>query len=435
MLRALIFRTLIVNGGINALGLVNSILLSHWLGPVGRGEIAAAMLWPGLLVYLSSMGLIVSSMYFSSIPDSKPQIVFNNAIVMGLILSGIVLPLGLLALPYLLRSQSLHVISASQAYLLVIPLSLVTQFGLGILQGRMRLVELNWLRVIIPAGYLAGSVVLMALGRLNLIHILGLHLMLSLTALVSTMLVLARAGIRPGFQTDRRIAKEMLSYGTKVHVGQVSGLANVSLDQVLMAAWLPPAYLGLYVVAVSSAGISQLFSQAVQTVTMPAIAQASSDTKRGELLQDEFRRYWFFSLIIMLVMAVMLPVLIPIIFGAAFTPAIWPAEILLLASCFKGAEQVLGGGAGASGNPWLGSKASMIAVLVTVGLLYALLRKIGILGAAIATAAAYLAELIVVIHGLRRTHFISPLNLFGFHFKDLQLAWQSASLRKRGDPS
>ncbi len=243
MLRALIFRTLIVNGGINALGLINSILLSHWLGPVGRGEIAAAMLWPGLLVYLSSMGLIVSSMYFSSIPDSKPQIVFNNAIVMGLILSGIVLPLGFLALPHLLRSQSLHVISASQAYLLVIPLSLVTQFGMGILQGRMRLVELNWLRVIIPAGYLAGSVVLMALGRLNLIHILGLHLMLSLTALVFTMLVLARAGIRPGFQTDRRIAMEMLSYGTKVHVGQVSGLANVSLDQVLMAAWLPPAYL------------------------------------------------------------------------------------------------------------------------------------------------------------------------------------------------
>lgn len=433
MLRSLILRTLIVNCGINALGLINSILLSHWLGPVGRGEIAAAMLWPGLLIYLSSMGLIVSSMYFSSVPDAKPRVVLNNAILMGLLLSGIALPLAFLALPILLKSQSAYVISASRAYLIVIPLSLITQFGMGVLQGRLRLVELNWLRVIIPTGYLAGTIVLMAMGRLTLIHILVLHVGLSVAALVSTLAVLIRAGIRPGVQTDAGLAKQMLSYGAKVHVGQVSGLANVNLDQVLMAAWLPPAYLGLYVVAVSSAGLSQMLSQAVQTVTMPGIAREASDTERGTILQSVFRRYWLLSLGIMLAMAVTLPLLIPIIFGRAFSPAIWPAEVLLLASCFKGAEQVLGGGAGASGNPWLGSKASLVALVVTVGLLYALLRRIGIMGAAIATAAAYLAELTVVIYGLRRTHSISPGSLFRFNFKDLQLAWQSASLRRSGD--
>jgi O-antigen/teichoic acid export membrane protein len=256
---------------------------------------------------------------------------------------------------------------------------------------------------------------------------------LSVVALVSTLAVLIRAGIRPGVQTDAGLAKQMLSYGAKVHVGQVSGLANVNLDQVLMAAWLPPAYLGLYVVAVSSAGLSQMLSQAVQTVTMPGIAREASDTERGTILQSVFRRYWLLSLGIMLAMAVILPLLIPIIFGRAFSPAIWPAEVLLLASCFKGAEQVLGGGAGASGNPWLGSKASLVALVVTVGLLYALLRRIGIMGAAIATAAAYLAELTVVIYGLRRTHSISPGSLFRFNFKDLQLAWQSASLRRSGD--
>jgi O-antigen/teichoic acid export membrane protein len=330
MLRSLILRTLIVNCGINALGLVNSILLSHWLGPVGRGEIAAAMLWPGLLIYLSSMGLIVSSMYFSSVPDAKPRVVLNNAILMGLLLSGIALPLAFLALPILLKSQSAYVISASRAYLIVIPLSLITQFGMGVLQGRLRLVELNWLRVIIPTGYLVGTIVLMAMGRLTLIHILVLHVGLSVVALVSTLAVLIRAGIRPGVQTDAGLAKQMLSYGAKVHVGQVSGLANVNLDQVLMAAWLPPAYLGLYVVAVSSAGLSQMLSQAVQTVTMPGIAREASDTERGTILQSVFRRYWLLSLGIMLAMAVTLPLLIPIIFGRAFSPAIWPAEVLLL---------------------------------------------------------------------------------------------------------
>jgi O-antigen/teichoic acid export membrane protein len=273
----------------------------------------------------------------------------------------------------------------------------------------------------------------MALGRLTLLHILILHMLLNVVALVSTLAVLVGAGIRPGVETDAGLAKQMLSYGAKVHLGQVSGLANVNLDQVLMAAWLPPTYLGLYVVAVSSASLSQMLAQAVQTVTMPGIAREPSDVERGTLLRRVFRRYWLISLGIMLAMAVILPILIPVVFGHAFTPSIWPAEVLLLASCFKGAEQVLGGGAGASGNPWLGSKASLVALLVTMGLLYALLRKIGIMGAAIATAAAYLAELTVVIYGLRRTHSISPISLFRFNSKDLQLAWQFTSLRKNGD--
>jgi O-antigen/teichoic acid export membrane protein len=103
---------------------------------------------------------------------------------------------------------------------------------------------------------------------------------------------------------------------------------------------------------------------------------------------------------------------VPLIFGGRFRPAVWPAEILLLASLFKGAEQVLGGGAGALGNPWLSSKANLTALVITGGLLYALLPTLGIMGAAIASAAAYLAELSVVLYGLHRTHSISTLSLF-----------------------
>src|SRR5882724_876199 len=132
MLRSLIFRTLLTNGGITVLSLANSVLLSRWLGPAGRGEVAAAMLWPMLLVYLGSMGLIVSTMYFTSLPGSQPQIVFNNAVILGLILCAITLPIGFVALPWLLKSQTSHVVDASRLFLLVIPISLIAQFGTSI---------------------------------------------------------------------------------------------------------------------------------------------------------------------------------------------------------------------------------------------------------------------------------------------------------------
>ena len=411
-MRRMILRTLVTSSGVNILGLVNSVLLARWLGPEGRGALAAAFLWPGLLIYLSSMGLIVATMYFSSLPNARPAIVLNNALLMGLVLSAIALPIGYLVMPWLLKSQTPAVIKASQWYLLVIPLSLFTQFGLGVLQGRLRMVELNWLRMIVPAGYLLGTLSLLWSGQLTVISIVGLHLLLNLAALLATLAALAKSGIHVGLALDIGLAKQMLWYGMQTHVGQVSGLANLNLDQALIAAWLAPTYLGLYVIAVSSAGLLQILAGSVQTVLMPGIAQKESSAESRDLLRVVFRRYWLVSILIMVVIAVALPTIVPLVFGARFRPAVWPAEVLLLAALFKGAEQVLGGAAAALGNPWLGSKANTTAMVITVGLLYALLPNFGIMGAAIATAAAYFVELSVVISGLHRTHAISPLTLF-----------------------
>ncbi len=420
MLLPLIWRTLFTSSGITVLGLANSILLSRWLGPTGRGEVAAAMLWPMLLVYLSSMGLLVSTMYFTSLPDSKPQVIFNTAILLGLVLSAIALPLGFIAMPQLLKIQTSEVVNASRLFLVVIPLSLITQLGMGVLQGRLLVAEFNCLRAVVPIGYLFGTVVLAAIGRLTLIDILLLHLFLNVAVLFGTLAFLAKARIRPAFEVNTTLAKQMLTYGSKVHVGNISGQANLNLAQVLMAAWLSPIYLGLYVVAVSAAGLSQIFSQAVQTVATPSIAQKSSEAERTAFLQGIFRQYWVVSLLVALVIGIALPAVIPIVFGAEFKDSIWPAEVLLLGSCIVGAKQVLAGGAQALGDPWLGGKAQLYALGLTALLLYFLLPRMGIMGAAIATTAACVAELAVVVYGLRRTHAISPGSLFRFRLRDLQ---------------
>ncbi|HMG73500.1 MAG TPA: oligosaccharide flippase family protein [Pyrinomonadaceae bacterium] len=424
MLRSLIFRTLIVNCGINALGLFNSILLSHWLGPVGRGEIAAAMLWPMLLAYLFSAGIISSTAYFSAARGPKVQSIFSNAMALAMIQSAVALVVGYVALPYLLGSQSANVVSVARLYLLVIPITLSTQYGTSILQGRMHMSAFNWLRTIIPLGYLAGTIALAMAGKLILLNIVILHLSLTAATWLGAMAALLRFGIRPSFQPETGLGKEMLRYGAKVQVGNVSGFANQSLDQVLMAAWLPPAYLGLYVVAVSSASISQVFSQAVQTVSTPSITQRQTNSERAAVLQGVFRRYWLLSLLGSLAISAVLPIAIPIVFGIRFTPAIWPAEVLLLGTLLGGARAVLAGGAQALGDPWLGSKAHLGALVVTVLLLYLLLPMMGIIGAAIATASACGMELLIVVAGLRSSHSIPAMNLFRPRAGDLSSAFR-----------
>jgi O-antigen/teichoic acid export membrane protein len=189
-----------------------------------------------------------------------------------------------------------------------------------------------------------------------------------------------------------------------------------------MAALLSPDYLGLYVVAVSAANVSQVLSQAVQMVSTPSIARRESPEERAAVLQAVFRRYWMLSFLIALALGLALPVAIPIVFGANFKEAVWPAEVLLVGTFFIGAKEVLSGGAQALGNPWLGSKAHALALIVTVGLLCLLLPAIGIMGAAMATAAASLSQLAVVAQGLRKVHGILLIDLFRFKAKDITSA-------------
>jgi O-antigen/teichoic acid export membrane protein len=420
MLRPLILRTLITGVFLIALGFINSMLLSRWLGPVGRGEIAAIMLWPSVLVYLSSFGMFSATAYFAALPESRPQMIFANNLVFACLQGVAAVAVGYTALPWLLHSQSEAVVAAARWFLITVPLALVSQYGLYLLQGQMRMTAFNLLRAILPIGYLLGTVALKIAEQLTLSNIVRLHIGLQTAVLLGRLVTLWRAGIRPRLRVDRGLATEMGKYGAKVQAGTVTGLANQNLDQMVMAAWLPPADLGLYVAAVSAAIVPQVFSQAVQTVATPSIARAETTAARINILRRVFQRYWLLSGVMACVLAAALPVAIPLVFGAAFKGAIGPAEILLLGTFLIGAKEVLASGANALGDPWLSSKAQIWAVGVTIALLYLLLPPLGIWGAAIASAAAYATQLIVMVHGLRRMHEISPATLFRIRLADIR---------------
>lgn len=428
MLRSLTLRTFVVNSGIMALGLAHSVLLARWLGPAGRGEVAATMLWPVLLINFGSMGLISSTLYFTALPESKTEIIFANGIFLAVVQTVIFLPIGYIALPWLLSSQSLAVVNAGKLYLLIIPFSLATQYATGMLQGRMHIMVFNLLRLVIPVGFLIGIIVLKMLGALVLFNIVSLHLTLNVLIFFVTLLALLRVGIRLGVLPDVSVAGKMLRYGAQVQVGDISQSMNLRLDQTLMAAWLPPLQLGLYVVAVSFASLSQVLSSAVRIVVTPRIARKDV-SERLITLETVFRRYWLLSLLATLILALVLPFAIPGVFGNDFREAIWPAEILILASLFIGAKDVLIGGAQALGSPWLGSRADLVALVVTVLLLVILLPKMGMMGAAIATIAAYATGLIMVVYGLHHSHGISPLSLFRLRSSDLRELLASSSVK------
>lgn len=55
-------------------GLLSGIQLARGLGPQGRGEVAAALLWPGLLIYLGSLGLFQAVVVFAANTEDRDRI-------------------------------------------------------------------------------------------------------------------------------------------------------------------------------------------------------------------------------------------------------------------------------------------------------------------------------------------------------------------------
>ena len=54
--RAVVF-SLLTSGGVLAVNVLTGILLARTLGPGGRGELAALLLWPSMLVLVGSLGV------------------------------------------------------------------------------------------------------------------------------------------------------------------------------------------------------------------------------------------------------------------------------------------------------------------------------------------------------------------------------------------
>jgi O-antigen/teichoic acid export membrane protein len=419
MLRTLALRTFIVSSANITFGIMTSIMLSRWLGPTQRGEVQAAMLWPILLGYLGSTGMIPATLYFTSLPGTNTTAVLGNTLGYAALQTVAASVLGYTILPLVLASQSPDIVAASRAYLSIIPLILTTRYFLTILQGRMQIAQVNWLRTIVPAGYLVGIPALKLSGSLTLPSIVGLNLALQASLLVVTVVVMRSLGIHFHFRLNMPLASKMWRYAQRVQIGDLAQAVNLRVDQLLIAGCLPPKQLAFYGIAVSCAGLSQALCEAVKMVVSPSIGNKESRQEATALLEAAFRKYWLISVLVVLVLAAGIPGIIPLLLGASFKPAIMPAQVLLLAGLFVGAKDVLSGGAQALGDPSLVSRAELVALVVTVGLLILLLPQMGIMGAAISSAAAYLAQLLTIAHGLRQHHRIALRALFCVRLRDV----------------
>jgi O-antigen/teichoic acid export membrane protein len=187
---------------------------------------------------------------------------------------------------------------------------------------------------------------------------------------------------------DLGLARRMLGFGIKAHMGRVMTLGNYRLDQWIVGAVSGSRELGLYTVAVAWAEALFFLPTALALVQRPDLVRASSpEAERQATIV--FRAALSITLILAVGMTVLAPFLCVTLFGEAFRGSIEMLRVLALGAFGIVALKLLGNALTAQRKPMLETAAIGGAFLCTVALDVILIPAHGGLGAAIASSVAY----------------------------------------------
>jgi O-antigen/teichoic acid export membrane protein len=402
-----------LSGQIAALGLgiVSSALAARLLGPQGRGELAVIVLWPTLLVFLFGIGNTQSIVFHTGKRRFEISEIWTSAIVMGAIFSACAVIAGSWIIPLALRHYSSGVRHLALVFLACAPLVWLAGIPTSLMQGRLEMEHFNLLRLVCPAIYAAGFVVLYVSHRPFLEDAIILQVA-GFAALDVYGFLLVFRKLNPRWTWNPRAFLSLVSFGWKTQMGSIASYVNQRLDQLLLTLFVPPRDLGFYVVAVTVSMSIGFFPQAAGIVTLATGSNSDPEQARRVIIRSFFTTF--------LVLAAgcgalyfVCPWLIPLAFGPSFTPAVTACRILLPGAVALGLNQVLFDGARALDHPALPSYTEGLGVAITCVSLYLLLPRFGFIGAAMSSTMAYVSSLVFMLVLYRTRMQIGPMRLLG----------------------
>lgn len=412
-----IFTSFAATTVIQLVTMLGGVLTARMLLPTGKGELAAVILWPSLLAYGGNLGLMDALAFYASEREKDIVRVLASGFVIALPLSGVLVGIGYVILPLVWASHGPDALDTARLYLIYIPLNMVALSLTSVLWGRMRLGLFNLLRVFVQVGFVVGIILLYALDQVSVRRFAEASLVANLLTMVIAVGMTGKNHWL-GWRPDVQIAKGLLGYGWRVHLGSIASQANLRLDQMLMSIFLPSRELGLYVVAVSVSGIVNLAASTLGIVAFPHIANMASAPGKRQALGRFVRLGLLLSVLAAVGAFRLTPWLLDMFFTSAYLPAVAMTRVLIVASIPLGLNTLLQAGLKGYGRPLAASQAELLGLGVTGLALWVLLQRYGALGAAWASLLAYSVVGIFLLYTLSYQIGVRAIDLWRPRFDD-----------------
>lgn len=365
------------------------IIVAHWLGAKGVGELAVINVAVTTIVQLGSFGLPSSNTYFIAQDRAHFRAATINSLIFAIAIGSILaLALSLLASirgdwfdtvpPNLIRIASVQ-----------IPFLLLTLIGLNILLALGKIREFNLLDLVGQSFVLVNAFITLILLGLGLDALVKLNTITAvLVSLVIVMLLVAggKKLADSKWRADAALLRRMITYGLKFHISVLAGAIIFRADLLVVNHFRGPAEAGVYSVATQFGLLLMLLPSVIATLLFPRVT--AEQDPRGETTSFVTRQTALIMLAFCLA-AVPGSFLLPLVYGSAFADATFLLLILLPGVYLVGLESVLVQHFNALGLPRSIPLYWLITLIVNLTLVFALVPRFGARGAAIASTVSY----------------------------------------------
>jgi O-antigen/teichoic acid export membrane protein len=373
---------------IQLLNIVSGVELARGLGLTGRGELAAAMLWPTVIGALATLGLEESMTYHVARGREKVGRLLGSALglctVQGLIFTALTMAI----VPLALQRHDSQTIVAGLIYSLYVALNCYGLALAGTLNGLHRYSWYNWVRLSVGILLVTAQTILLILGLFTVGVIVTAFIGCYVASGLFVAWLVRRA--KPGpLHADVATARMIFSYGVKSNAGTTSSFLNQRLDQLVISVFLSATQLGLYVVAVTFTLFTPLIGASIAVAGLPNLASLDARHERILLARRLVSVTLAASIVLSLPIIILAPLLIKLFFGSAFAAGADITRIVAVASIALSTNRSLEAVLRGVGRPLAAGVAELVALGATVVGLAVLLPTLGLIGAAWASLLAY----------------------------------------------
>lgn len=394
-----IFYTILSQISVQVLGIVSGIFIARLIGPEGKGVFAIYQANAQLLVVFFSLSIGNALTYFIPSGKIRKDKMLGISILVVLIGSiGIVL---VILFFYYTTFKYLFFPTKYSGFLYISWifffsfLSIINAIATGLFQGLKKFNVINRISVVnslinvifFSSVFLVDKYNYYDINVLDLLY--GLLFLILLNTIQFVISFMKNVNIKPSFNISfSKDIKPILNYAFYTHLGVFVGFLNSRLSLWFLNFYLNEVAIGLFSLASNIIGIFTFISAPIGNVLMPYLSSENGKTKK-----EMFYKYsrLNFSIIFMLaIIGFFLSVpLIPFLYGDKFEYSSTLFQILIPGILFASVSRLLSVYIAASNKQLYNLYASIIGLIINVGLNYFLIKYYGLVGASISASMTY----------------------------------------------
>lgn len=348
---------------IQACTILQGVIVARLLGPLGRGEYAAVILWPSLFAAISILGSNISISRLAA-KGVEPGSLFRSAFLTGVATASLGAMACYFAIPFLMPANEARLVPLTRLYILVIPLNHLALNFIAVEQGTGNFRLYNFYRAVVNPVYL---MILCSLWVFGVRHVEPFVLALLAANFAVSTLAVVISFCR--YRVFGKIYSLLIIFKESIHFG-LAGMADPfykQADKAILLWLLGTENLGIYVVALSASTAVGSLTLAAGAVTFTIAAQenhAEGFERVFKIFRMSMLLWMFFGGLI----AAIMPWILPLVYGREFASAIFPAQLLIAGSAAAGLSDQLEQAMRGQGRAFVGLEGRLAGLVIMVGL-------------------------------------------------------------------